>query len=946
MDTRLTNLFQRVALRWKWCVIRPVHFEKVVAMCQDDNASESLSARGGDKNRGKSAGKSASKSKTTPSSPQNGHSGGAKAETKLVSAMLTACIDILLVLVEVAPQNPFLANNSHQWKVILSSCFNHARQPGEDVVRGKLRRCLVKVLSSAEVNSQAHGSLVLHINVLLEKVLVDAEADYRKSLSETHASSEAVRQAARSKTKLDDEGDSSCPASFALEVIDEVCNIRPAYFKTFLTTTLNLASTLVKKHIAAATAKVKQGGAPYVPQSGAAGVGQMYHTPVEGIISAGTKSAQLKEPYPATELKEFDQTLRSTAIILRLLGNSDLPYSFTLDRKKLFQIISDILDSSNNVQLLMGAVRIVGKWLLSDLSGGPLKKTERNSLLWKIASFNTHGLPDVVSQPLADLVAHYVISLLSGQCLENSNTCFQPKAKEQPRLRHLPASDDMIIGRSLVACLLTANHSMREQLLTIFASQCGNSGRSKRMDMNGESGRSECSGESASRRSPLEVLWQLFHSDFEGLGGRSWIVLFVELLLAGARTNGALLAAPAPSSSGQWLPSLRKRTASNRTGSVNLNLEKDYSKFRRLLVDAEEDLKQGGFHFLVSLRRLAHGDVEICQYLFETLLPAAWKRVPSDGMRLRLVPAIESLLSRPFHSQFLKRSDEHRAMNVIRSFLNAVSLLVPLPMLDVDLLVSLAENYNCWYEVVSLLEQQHLVLGSNSISSEGDLLKDKTILALRHCHRQLGESTLWMSLALKSCNLPESKRAVSLDIYGRVKEATEAYSELAQLAENEGLPTAAESEMDLWEERWVELQREQCQLDVVAEYSRSSDKSRLQLECAWKQQDWDRVRALSTSSTLVAAVEAGDPSVKMLGTLLAVADGKLSDVEHLHAQTAQLCLYKWQLLPELTSGSLAHASLLQFFHRLVEVRESGQIMVETSNHSNGKTLPDLKNLLK
>ena len=86
--------------------------------------------------------------------------------------------------------------------------------------------------------------------------------------------------------------------------------------------------------------------------------------------------------------------------------------------------------------------------------------------------------------------------------------------------------------------------------------------------------------------------------------------------------------------------------------------------------------------------------------------------------------------------------------------------------------------------------------------------------------------------------------------------------------------------------------------------------------------------------------------MKMSETLLAVADGKLSDVENLHAQTAQLCLYKWQLLPELTSGSMAHASLLHFFHRLVEIRESGQIMVETSNHSNGKTLPDLKNLLK
>ena len=118
------------------------------------------------------------------------------------------------------------------------------------------------------------------------------------------------------------------------------------------------------------------------------------------------------------------------------------------------------------------------------------------------------------------------------------------------------------------------------------------------------------------------------------------------------------------------------------------------------------------------------------------------------------------------------------------------------------------------------------------------------------------------------------------------------------------------------------------------------------LETAWKQRDWDRVRKLCSFPSLVATIESGEPSIKMCETLLAVADGKLNEVENLHAQTAQLCLYRWQLLPELTSGSLAHSSLLHFFHRLVEIRESGQIMVETSNHSNGKTLPDLKNLLK
>jgi hypothetical protein len=85
---------------------------------------------------------------------------------------------------------------------------------------------------------------------------------------------------------------------------------------------------------------------------------------------------------------------------------------------------------------------------------------------------------------------------------------------------------------------------------------------------------------------------------------------------------------------------------------------------------------------------------------------------------------------------------------------------------------------------------------------------------------------------------------------------------------------------------------------------------------------------------------------KFAETLSAVADGKLGDVENLHAQASQLALYRWQFLPRLSSGSGAHALLLHQFHRLVEIRESGQIMVETNKHSNGKTLPDLKNLLK
>jgi transformation/transcription domain-associated protein len=51
------------------------------------------------------------------------------------------------------------------------------------------------------------------------------------------------------------------------------------------------------------------------------------------------------------------------------------------------------------------------------------------------------------------------------------------------------------------------------------------------------------------------------------------------------------------------------------------------------------------------------------------------------------------------------------------------------------------------------------------------------------------------------------------------------------------------------------------------------------------------------------------------------------------------------LLPPLATRGEAHVGLLSLFHRLVELRESGQIMMEVSSHTRARTFPDLKNIL-
>ena len=212
--------------------------------------------------------------------------------------------------------------------------------------------------------------------------------------------------------------------------------------------------------------------------------------------------------------------------------------------------------------------------------------------------------------------------------------------------------------------------------------------------------------------------------------------------------------------------------------------------------------------------------------------------------------------------------------------------------------------------------------------------------AIRRCYLELGESDIWMAMKSDMCVYPGIKWATSLDMYGKVNKAMYAYSSLIEQMEagfgvhQQGTttvqPSLSETEVSFVEDRWIASHKEMCQWAVLEDFANDSGCSKLSMECAWKATDWKKkLQSLCSSPSVVASLESGDIEVKMSEIFLAIADGKFCDVENLHAQTAQLCLYKWQLLPPIHSGCNAHNGLLHNFHRLVDIRESGQIMVET-----------------
>ncbi len=229
-----------------------------------------------------------------------------------------------------------------------------------------------------------------------------------------------------------------------------------------------------------------------------------------------------------------------------------------------------------------------------------------------------------------------------------------------------------------------------------------------------------------------------------------------------------------------------------------------------------------------------------------------------------------------------------------------------------------------------MLEKQVIALGKidNGVSQYQASVES----ALRRCYLELGEEDMWISLKAEDCTLPGLQYAASLDMYGKVCEALKAYDslidqcEIAHANADKKLPT--DLEMSFIEDRWIALQRETCQWAVLSDLAEDSGFVKLMMECAWKNRDWEKLRTLCTSPAAVSALELGDIDVKMNEIFLSIYDGKLNEIENLHAQTAQLCLYKWQLLPPVSAGCNTHISLLRNFNRLVDIRESGQIMVE------------------
>ena len=618
LQKRSLDLFRRALdMFGESIVIRPIYFEKVFSMC---NGSDELAQHEPISIYATSSEKKSNDKFVKGSEKQTGtKSDSNEQSTSIPVPLLLTSLDLFIMLLEHTPKNNFITTNSSKVMEIISACFNHTSEiDGEMQV--KLKRFILLMFSID--HGRASFSLINHLKMLMELSLTsgddsnDDAAVRKPDINDSNVTTENKSTGNKEKKKGGEDYDSKISSGdagtttekfksyFILQVVEEILETRkgPEFIENFTSTFLDLAQKLTKNHLQNVALNSKCINSV---QSRGNGLQQVLSTPVIGIME---EACSFTNQHTSIELiceREYKEVahaplttlIKSLISCVRIIGSSSVPYSFTEARKSYFQILSNILDLSDNIPLLITAVGIVGNWMI--LGGGPMTHKERNSFLWKMTAFDNRGMSEAPTQVLVNIVSRMVISL--------HETC-------KNTIKVDNKGSDMLLGRSLMACIVCADSDTRLKLFDLY----GNFEKDREDTKLDEKTSIDITG--LPDRSPVDVLWQLLHSDWEGLAMRLWIVVFVEcFLLITHHEGGVISTIDKPYScmmeddtTKSTLPALQGNDQSmSETKEVNkTSLEAFGSRLRDFLsiISSEKSSSSSGMGpVLNALRELSHG---------------------------------------------------------------------------------------------------------------------------------------------------------------------------------------------------------------------------------------------------------------------------------------------------------------------------------------------------
>lgn len=819
------------------------------------------------------------------------------------------CAEIALILLQNDNSNSFL---NRYGIMIANQCFENMNS----IPMAKLQDILFNFL----VNSHTSNKIITHIVAVLER---------------------AFEEGTLSQKEL------------AISVIERVGKKRCAFIEPFVGSLTALVKRLVTRH---AKEQINQSSNTFAVQQMTQKEPQhkLSATPTLGIFQVACglyfkpssigNDAQLSKAQIAVENVTLGLHIQSLITSMILVASSDSLFSFSSSRTTFMTILSTILDYSCSIPVLMTAVSIVGQWSLAYGKNTPLTRSEYEKFIWQLAFLDLKRLPESLSHVLNDMISCFVLSSNGhnpsmiqeypygvDKSLLMTNYYFRDRIAKEEAFQKL-----------FVSCLLSGNPYLRSLSMGIISTHFD-----------------DCTLDgSISIRCTSDILAGLLHLDYECIGEHLWTTIFIDALLASCKYDAGVLLCRQGLDHQVFATQMtllvilsgymKMNHTQNRIPDIIVNFrpgEYDgiYSPFVKVLMLQRSRKLSGRGYCIAAVRNLVHGDMETCQSMLELCFQSSWNCLRDNQTRATLIKPLERLIARPFNSQRII-SCQSGQMNAIQSMLQLLLHLRPMPFVDNFLLLSLSLKYNVRNETLCLIEKMYISRRANDICPY--CLSHYFISAAQKCYDLLGDRDISLALLSSIAQLHSTRLTLSFDTYDLLNQSTNAILSLIDRADErnpEFLPT--ESELDLWETRWLESHKEMGQWSVVDQFALDMDDATLMRECAWKTNNWEQVKSLCAHPSAVSSLNECNPNTKISELYLAVHEGKLGVVENLHWQSAQLCLHQWNLLPTVDAGGNAHSSMFQLFQRLVELRESSQIALETSSHSARRTIADLKLLL-
>eukprot|EP00605_Chrysophyceae_sp_TOSAG23-4_P000504 GSChrysophyteH1.ASY1.ANO1.565.1 assembled CDS len=208
---------------------------------------------------------------------------------------------------------------------------------------------------------------------------------------------------------------------------------------------------------------------------------------------------------------------------------------------------------------------------------------------------------------------------------------------------------------------------------------------------------------------------------------------------------------------------------------------------------------------------------------------------------------------------------------------------------------------------------------------------------------------------------------LSLDTYGRLKEAQEMLLKLIESNTSAGATASTAMDVDgsetdintsamttgssslslltdnlkmgVLESRWIEAARELGDWDALNQVGSALHHPDILLEVAIHKFDWTSVRNFRSTGENSSKGENATMANKLCDIMLSVLDSKHTEADRLCMQSVQVALMKWQGMGIPASGSVFHKNMVHNFHRIIELRESANIVMEISkSHSSLKSV--------